>query len=63
LRDIVDHPELVVPIWTQTGVYDAMVTIYDRILIYGTPGIYDPVGAILLSEAAATKDFVRWLHQ
>lgn len=41
LRDILDDPAVVRRIWREQGVYQALETFYDRILIYGSQSLFD----------------------
>jgi len=41
LRDIVDRPEIVRATWTKDRVYDVLLRLYDRVLVYGRPEIFD----------------------
>jgi predicted glycosyltransferase/nucleoside-diphosphate-sugar epimerase len=41
LRDILDDPAVVRRIWREQGVYQALETFYDRILIYGSQALFD----------------------
>jgi predicted glycosyltransferase len=43
LRDILDHPEVTIKEWKKHGYYQAIDAYYDRILIVGTPDIFDTV--------------------
>jgi len=45
LRDIVDAPDTVREQWTSQGMYDLLRTHYDRILVYGSREIFDPMSA------------------
>lgn len=41
LRDIIDSPEAVAREWSSTGVREALAHLYDRVLVYGTPQVFD----------------------
>jgi len=41
LRDIVDSPEVTRAVWRHERVYEAMQEYYDRVLIYGSPEVFD----------------------
>lgn len=43
LRDIIDAPEVVRTRWMAEGAYDALERLYDRVLVYGSPDVYDVV--------------------
>ena len=55
LRDIIDAPEAVTALWKEQGIYDVMESMYDHILVYGSPSIYDPVSAYQFSAALKQK--------
>jgi predicted glycosyltransferase len=55
LRDIVAEAPVVRETWTRDGVYDLLNDVYDQILIYGQPDIFDAVTEYRLSPAAAAK--------
>jgi predicted glycosyltransferase len=40
-RDIVDEPEFVRQLWSETDVYDVLCEHYDAICVYGTPDVMD----------------------
>jgi predicted glycosyltransferase len=64
LRDIVDEAPRVRRDWTREGVYDLLDQVYDRILVYGTPDIYDPVAEYGFSDGAAHKSrYVGYLRR
>ena len=41
LRDVIDDPSHVIPLWKRLGVFDALDRYYDGIFIYGRPVVYD----------------------
>lgn len=43
LRDVLDRPQAIVSNWTRNGHYEAIKTLYDRVLILGQREIYDPI--------------------
>jgi predicted glycosyltransferase len=45
MRDILDDPQIVIDLWRQQGTYDVIRDFYDRIFIYGTPSIFDPISS------------------
>jgi predicted glycosyltransferase len=55
LRDIVDEPERVRRAWTRDGSYGLLDDVYDRILVYGQPDVFDVVAEYRFSRAAQTK--------
>jgi predicted glycosyltransferase len=64
LRDIVDEAPRVMRDWTQEGVYELLDRVYDRILVYGRPDIYDPVAEYRFSARAAGKSrYVGYLRR
>jgi predicted glycosyltransferase len=64
LRDIVDEAPRVRRDWAREGVYDLLDRVYDRILVYGKPEIYDPVTEYQFSARAALKSrYVGYLRR
>jgi predicted glycosyltransferase len=64
LRDIVDEAPRVQRDWAREGVYDLLDRVYDRILVYGKPEIYDPVTEYRFSARAARKSrYVGYLRR
>ncbi|MCP5151183.1 MAG: response regulator [Ectothiorhodospiraceae bacterium] len=45
LRDILDAPEVVRDGWRRAGVYDTLRDLYDAVLVYGRPEIFDTAAA------------------
>ncbi|MBW4642637.1 MAG: glycosyltransferase [Goleter apudmare HA4340-LM2] len=41
LRDILDHPDVTIPEWQKHSYYEAIAKFYDRVLVVGTPEIFD----------------------
>ncbi|MBS1213340.1 MAG: glycosyltransferase [Proteobacteria bacterium] len=41
LRDILDSPESTIPVWKKNGYHDAIQSHYDKVLVVGSPEIYD----------------------
>lgn len=41
LRDILDHPAATIQDWQKHGYYDAIQTLYDRVLVVGSADIFD----------------------
>ncbi len=41
LRDILDHPDVTIPEWQKHGNNEAIQRFYDRVLVVGTPEIFD----------------------
>lgn len=42
LRDIIDHPDNVIPLWEEQKIYDFMRSVYRRIYIYGDSRVFNP---------------------
>ena len=55
LRDVLDDPDSVRQTWSEQGAYQTLETVYDRILVYGSAGLFDVVPAYGLSAAVAAK--------
>jgi predicted glycosyltransferase len=55
LRDIIDHPEVVKRRWRIEGAYEAIRLYYDRVLVYGDPGLFDFVKAYALPRQVAAR--------
>jgi len=55
MRDITFGPEQTRTIWKNEGIYPLLDHAYDRILVYGSKEIFDPVGEYGMSELAAEK--------
>jgi len=55
LRDVLDDPDSVRQTWSEQGAYQTLETVYDRILVYGSPGLFDVAPAYGLSAAVAAK--------
>ena len=41
LRDVIDAPERIVPLWRKLGVFDALHDYYDGICVYGHSDVFD----------------------
>ena len=41
LRDVIDAPDRVIPLWQKLGVFDALEHYYDAICVYGHRQVYD----------------------
>jgi predicted glycosyltransferase len=59
LRDIMYHPDELRREWARDQVYDALRSLYDRILVFGQQDLYDLIGAAGLESTIADK--VRYL--
>ncbi len=55
MRDITFGPEQTRGIWHSEGVYDVLERVYDRILVYGSRDVFDPIAEYGLSPAIAAK--------
>ncbi len=55
LRDVVDEASHVRETWRREGAYELFDEVYDRILVYGDPTVYDVVAEYGLSAGAAAK--------
>ena len=63
MRDVTFGPTQTTKLWRQEGALDLLDRVYDRILVYGDRGIFDPIAAYGLSAAAAAKTrFVGYLR-
>jgi predicted glycosyltransferase len=55
LRDVTYGPEQTRQEWTENGAHDLLEHLYDRILIYGSPCVFDPIAAYGFSPDVAAK--------
>lgn len=55
LRDVADEPSRVRRAWSKDGTYHLLDDVYDAILVYGHPEIYDVAAEYGLSPRAAAK--------
>lgn len=55
LRDVIDEPGRVRRDWTRNGVYELLDELYDLILVYGQPDVYDLVREYGFSPSARAK--------
>jgi predicted glycosyltransferase len=55
LRDIIDDPSLVVPLWENQEIYDALEHLYSDVLVYGSRDVFDPVAAYRFSPTLQEK--------
>ncbi len=55
IRDIEDEPEATRAEWAERGVPYLHEEVYDRLLLYGSREIFDPVSAYGMTERAAAK--------
>jgi predicted glycosyltransferase len=54
-RDILDSPEQVRREWHDTGQIAAVEALFDRVLVYGTPEVYDPIAEYGLPDGFARR--------
>ncbi len=55
LRDILDHPDVTIPEWQKHGNNEAIHRFYDRVLVVGTPEIFDICQEYQLPPMVAEK--------
>lgn len=55
LRDILDSPESTIPIWRRNGYFEAIERWYDRVLVVGSPAVYDLRTEYAMPPATAAK--------
>src|SRR5918992_1584019 len=55
LRDVVDDAPWVRASWRREGVYELLEDVYDLVLVYGDPAVYDVVSEYHLSSRVARK--------
>ena len=55
LRDVLDDPARVQRQWREQGVYDTIEELYDQVLIYGQPDIFNPVEAYAFPATLAAR--------
>lgn len=55
LRDVLDERRVVHEEWRRSDTEGAITTLYDRVWVYGDPGVYDPVAEYGLSREVAAK--------
>jgi predicted glycosyltransferase len=55
LRDVVDDAPRVRASWGREGVYELLEDVYDLVLVYGDPRVYDVVSEYHLSQRVARK--------
>lgn len=55
LRDILDDPVDVIDLWRETGTYDLLRDLYDRIFVYGTPLVFDTLSSYEFSGDLKSK--------
>lgn len=55
LRDILDAPQSTAPVWRKNGYFDAIGAYYDRVLVVGSPEVFDLVHEYEFPPLAAAK--------
>src|SRR5262245_52780314 len=55
LRDILDTPEATIPVWEKNGYHDAIERLYDRVLVVGSPDLFDVRAEYRFPRASADK--------
>jgi predicted glycosyltransferase len=55
LRDILDHPARTILEWQQLDSYQAIQSFYDRVLVVGTPEVFNPCVEYKFPAAIAAK--------
>jgi predicted glycosyltransferase len=55
LRDILDAPGVVRERWQLEGAYEAVERYYDRVLVYGSPDVFDVAAEYAWPDAARSK--------
>src|SRR2546425_1255668 len=55
LRDILDEPARIVPLWREWGVYDLLARCYDQIWVVGWKPLFDPTAQYESPPAVAGK--------
>src|SRR5262249_346201 len=55
LRDILDDGATIRPLWQADGIYDLISDSYDRILVYGSPSLFDVVSEYRLPDKISSK--------
>lgn len=55
LRDILDEPSRIVTRWSNDGTYEAIDRLYDHVIIYGSPEVFDLVREYRFPASLAAK--------
>ncbi|MGH9883825.1 MAG: glycosyltransferase family protein [Pyrinomonadaceae bacterium] len=55
LRDVLDCACRVVPQWEANSIYEAVEEFYDRVLVYGSPEVFDAVREYQMPDSLARK--------
>ena len=55
LRDILDAPEATIPVWEKHGYHEAIERLYDRVLVVGSPDLFDIRAEYRFPQASAEK--------
>ena len=56
LRDILDAPAVVRQRWRLEGAYEAVERYYDRVLVYGSPDVFDVGDGVRLARGGTAED-------
>jgi predicted glycosyltransferase len=55
LRDILDEPEITIPVWEKNRYHDVIENYYDGVWIFGDPVVFDAVKEYCMPAATAQK--------
>lgn len=55
LRDVLDCACRVIPLWQANSIYEAIEELYDRVLVYGSPEVFDAVREYRMPDSLARK--------
>jgi predicted glycosyltransferase len=55
LRDVLDEPSRIVARWDKDGTYSALERLYDHIVVYGSPDVFDVVREYQFPERLAER--------
>lgn len=63
LRDILDAPETTTKAWEENGYYEAVRSLYDLVLVLGTPEVFDPCAEYGFPLSVSEKvEFCGYIH-
>lgn len=57
MRDIVDDPDVVAELWNRKNIYKEIDRLYDHILIYGSPSVFDAVNEYRFPSVLRAKSY------
>ena len=63
LRDIIDDPSAVRAAWRKHGIYDLLRTVYDHVVVYGSPSVFDTANEYGLIAAGVRSGSLHELRQ